>query len=206
MNLPFTGVGKASLRDVQSIIDRSPKGIPFPLLQPINKIDTLLSDEKALVGDWSFYNKQIGTVNEAPYPIRLKAIANKFEKIENRETDSLMTKPFLFILPESERQSIVLKDFTPNQFRFEANTAKAGLVILQQSFYPHWVCSVNNSEKRIEKYNDAFMSVPVNSGKSIVEYRFDPSWIKTMMIFSLLVFILSLIYLALPKFKSTSLS
>ena len=206
MNLPFTGVGKASVKGVQSIIERSPNGIPFPLLQPINKIDTLSTSEKALIGDWSFYNKQIGSVNEAAYPIRLKAIATKFEKIDNGETDSLMTKPFIFALPESERQSIVLKDFTPNQFSFEVNTATPCSVILQQSFYPHWVCSVNNSERKIEKFGDAFMSVPVNSGKSIVVFKFDPTWIKRMMIFSLLIFTLSLILLVFPPSKSTSLS
>jgi uncharacterized membrane protein YfhO len=117
-----------------------------------------------------------------------------------------MTKPFIFALPESERQSIVLKDFTPNQFSFEVNTATPCSVILQQSFYPHWVCSVNNSERKIEKFGDAFMSVPVNSGKSIVVFKFDPTWIKRMMIFSLLIFTLSLILLVFPPSKSTSLS
>ncbi len=206
MNLPFTGVGKASVRDVQNILERFPKGISIPSLQPINKIDTLPSFEKALIGDGSFYNKNIGVIHEAAYPIRLNATANKFQKIESGKSDSLMLKPFLFFLPENEKQSIVWKDFSPNKIAFEVNAAEDALVVLQQSHYPHWICSVNHQEKKIEKFDEAFMCVQVNKGKNLVEFTFNPIRIKAMMIFSLVVFASSLLILAFTHSKSTSLS
>ncbi|MDQ6757660.1 MAG: hypothetical protein M3004_12075, partial [Bacteroidota bacterium] len=53
LNLPFTGVGKASVAEVQHVLNKSPKGIPLPKLQPIIMNDTITPEEKGLIGDWS---------------------------------------------------------------------------------------------------------------------------------------------------------
>ena len=69
MNIPFTGVGKASVREVQKVLNHSPPGIPTPQLRSAFQPT---QEEEALVGDWDWYSKQIAVNSESAYPIALK--------------------------------------------------------------------------------------------------------------------------------------
>lgn len=96
LNLPFTGVGQASVKQVQIVLNKSPKGIPVPLLQPIVMNDTLSKAEESLTGDWSFYNKQIGVTDPAVYPITLKNVKQYLQLLTVDSSTSMMKNNFLF--------------------------------------------------------------------------------------------------------------
>ena len=203
MNIPFTGVGKASVQQVQSILNRSPKGIPVPLLQPINKIDTLSYDEKSLIGDWSFYNKQIGVTHEAAYPIRLKHMANKFDQIDKGVSDSLMNQPFVYLSPLNKSNNISILSFSPNKIIIKTRVSENSTIILQESYYPHWFYTTDKIKNVASDYKGNFMKADINKNCTQVEFSFEPKWIKAMMLFSLIVFLWVIVILILPETKST---
>ena len=204
MNIPFTGVGKASVQQVQRILNRSPKGIPVPLLQPINKIDTISIDEKSLIGDWSFYNKQIGVTHEAAYPIRLKHMAIKFDQIDKGMSDSLMNQPFVYLSPLNKINNISIQSFSPNKIVVNTRVSENSTIIFQESYYPHWFYTIDKIKNVASDYKGTFMKADINKNCTQVAFSFEPKWIKAMMVFSLIVFLLAIVVLILPETKSTS--
>lgn len=189
LNLPFTGVGKASVADVQHVLNKAPKGTPIPPLQPIQKNDTISLEEKGLVGDWSLYNKQIDVIHEVPYPIMLNTISKYFDFIKNNPSSALIKNDFLFIKSEGDNKPIVTS-FTPNKIIFTIHAADSGVVVYQQSFYPHWVYNSGKESKEIQPYSGAFISVPVTRGENKIEISFDSQKVKIAMLISLIIFLL----------------
>ena len=206
MNIPFTGVGKASVHQVQSLLNNSPKGIPVPALQAINKIDTISSESKSLIGDWSFYNKQIGITHEAAYPIRLKHIANKFDRIDKGMSDSLMSLPFLYLSPLNANNSLSVQSFSPNKIIVNTKVAENSTMILQESYYPHWFYTTDKIKSVASDYKGTFIKAAINKNCTQVEFSFEPTWIKAMMLFSLIVFLTAIAIVIIPETKSPSLS
>ena len=206
MNIPFTGVSKASIHQVQSLLNRSPKGIPVPALQAINKIDTISSESKSLIGDWSFYNKQIGVTHEAAYPIRLKHIANKLDRIDKGMSDSLMSLPFLYISPLNANNSLSVQSFSPNKIIVNMKVTENSTMILQESYYPHWFYTTGKIKSVASDYKGTFIKADINKNCTQVEFSFEPTWIKAMMLFSLIAFLLAIVILIIPEAKSPSLS
>ena len=201
LNLPFTGVGKASVAEVQSVLNRSPKGIPIPALQPITNNDTISIRDKGLVGDWSFYNKQIGVTNEASYPIRLNNMRKYFDA-----DPALKLKDKGFLFTESTNTKPVITFFSGNEIRFNLDASDTDKIIYQQAYYPHWLYTNGQEKKEVQQYSIAFMSVPLTKGKNEIEILFDPKRVKAAMVISLVTFCSILILLLLnPKFIRRSL-
>jgi len=61
-----------------------------------------------------------------------------------------------------------------NRVRLEVQTAKAGWLVLADTWYPGWKAFVSGKETPVLKANYAMRSVRVPAGKSIVEFRFEP--------------------------------
>ena len=72
LNIPFTGVGKASVHEVQTVLNKSPKGIIAAPLKPVNMHDTISVYESGLVGNWRFENKKTDNKAFAFYTVELK--------------------------------------------------------------------------------------------------------------------------------------
>lgn len=205
LNLPFTGVGKASVADVQAVLNRSPKGIPIPLLQPVSKNDTISIEEKGLVGDWSFYNKQVGVVSEVPYPIRLNKTKKYFDTIQVTPSLDLRNKNFLFT-PGGNNINSQLTSFTGNKLTSSALSADTALIVFQQAFYPHWFYNNGKEKKEVLQYSNAFISVPLLKGQNQIELTFEPQKVKAGMIVSLVSLLLTVLLLLFdPAFIRRSL-
>ncbi|MEO6489245.1 MAG: hypothetical protein ABIO04_04820 [Ferruginibacter sp.] len=182
-NIPFTGVGKASVAQVQHVLNRSEKGIPIPPLQPVFMNDSLNIDEKALVGDWSMYNKQIGVKEKVPYPIILKNMDAYF----NQRQKKYLEKPFVFIEPTGPEDKLVVNSFSPNKITVSVTSDTSSVLILQQNYYPHWYY-INGSNKRpVDKAGVNFMSAPIRNGK-LVTFSFQPLFVEWMMLLSAVCF------------------
>jgi len=200
-NIPFTGVGKASVAQVQAVLNKSPKGIPVPALQSLLQNDSLPAEEENLVGNWSMYNKQIGTKQKVAYPIALKNMAAYFEKSVAEPGAVFIEKPFLFTT-DTAINNITIKAFSPNTVMLNVNTDTATMIVLKQSFYPHWYYTTTGTEKKaVEHFGINFMSAPIQKPGGGIIFSFEPKRIKYAMLFSLLAFILYCILLMLLRTK-----
>lgn len=185
MNIPFTGVGKASVADVQKVLDKSPPGIPIPSLQPIRLHDTIPSDEKELVGDWSLYSKQIGVGHPVPYPIALNNMKQHFDDSAAREN---LNRPFLYLLPGGTGSTVDIPSFTPNSITAHVQPSVASLLVLQQNHYPHWYYQSGNNHKPVLKFGSGFMAAPVTLEQTNIRFIFEPMLVVWMMLLSAVAF------------------
>jgi len=204
LNLPFTGVGKASVAEVQNVLNKSPKGIPVPTLQPIINNDTITTYETGLVGDWSLYNKQIGAKKEVPYPVKLKSIKVYFDLTRLKPGVTFLNKDFLFS-GEATKPEII--EFSPNHLKFKATVDNnPGGIVYQQVFYPHWFYSDGKEKKPVLKDLFGFMSAPLIKGRNEIELTFQPQKVKAGMMISFVSFLIAVVLLLFnPPFIRRSL-
>ncbi len=190
LNIPFTGAGKASVAKVQSILNQSPKGIPIPILQPINKIDTISPEEKAMIGDWSMYNKQIGARSWVSYPINLNNMDAYFLNAVQQPESSLSEYPFAFIKEADAKNSITIQSFDPNKIVLRVDAEKPGKIVLQQNFYPHWFFQNGSNKTSVDQAGINFMGGTIKSGENNVTFSFEPIAVKRAMLLSVVLFVL----------------
>lgn len=205
MNIPFTGVGKSSVKDVQAVLKKSPQGIPIPPLHPIYENDSLSTEEKGLVGDWSFYSKQIGVLKAAPYPIVLKNMNEYFEKNEWGTALNFLNQPFLFVESGIDNK-VKIDQYSPNKIVATVQCETSSEIILQQNFYPHWYYQNGIDKKPVNGAGISFMSAPAKQGINKVIFSFEPTLVKWMMLFSTICCLLAIIIVIKPLFKRSSLS
>ena len=187
LNIPFTGVGKASVAQVQAILNHSPKGIPAPALQPILQNDSNSTEQRSMIGDWSMYNKQIGVRREVTYPIILKNSRAYFNKDAITGKENHLSKPFIFGA-DSNISSISIQSFSPQAILVNVNSIEASQLILQQNHYLHWYYVNGNEKKAAIAFETSFMSASVSKGKSQILFVFEPNIVQAAMLISLIVF------------------
>lgn len=196
LNIPFTGVGQASVAQVQKVLNQSPHGIPIPKLQRINNNDTISYSDRALVGNWSLYNKQPGTSHEVEYPIRLKNSQHYFDTIQSARSLSLMNKAYVYNTLQNKKLSV--SSFTPNTVKINLENDNADTIVYQQNYYPHWYYYDIGKKEKVLPYSICFMSAPVANGKQLT-FSFEPACIKAGMLISLLAFCAILALLSIKK-------
>ena len=205
LNIPYTGAGKASVSQVQAILNKAPQSITIPVLQPIIHNDSLSTEEMAIVGHWSMYNKQIGVTREVAYPIILKNMRQYFEATEGNHALSYLDKPFLFTT-SVDKDSILIHSFSPNKINVSVIAQAPTQLVVQQNFYPHWYYQNNEAKKPMDKYGINFMSLPVKKGMNNITIAFEPTRIKIAMLLSLIAFLCCCILLFVLSVKRLSLS
>lgn len=203
LNIPFTGVGKASVAQVQSVLNQSPKGIPSPKLIPLINNDKVSANEEALVGNWSLYNKQIGTAKFVPYPIMLKNMMAYFDKDSIINQENHLDKPYIFA-DDTTVTSITVQSFAPQKIDVTVVSNAASQLVLQQNFYPHWYYFNGVEKKAVNQYGINFMSVPVAKGENHISFLFEPAKLKIAMLLSAVVFIICCVLLFLFSIRSPS--
>ncbi|MGN6615714.1 MAG: hypothetical protein ACTHJ5_00940 [Ilyomonas sp.] len=90
--LPVTGIGRVTLKEIQTVYNSFPKGIPIPPLIPIKNIDTFDAKTTGLIGDKTYYNKQIGTLRLTDYPSYFTSTDHYFQSAIKNSIDK---KPLL---------------------------------------------------------------------------------------------------------------
>jgi|GEM_PF-615580 len=201
LNIPFTGAGKVSVAKVQSIINQSPKYIPIPVLQPINKIDTISTEEKAMIGDWSMYNKQIGVRSWVAYPIILNNMWTYFLNGEHYPDSNFLQYPFIFIKNADAKNSITIQSFEPNKIVLQVKADSPGNIVLQQNFYPHWHYQNGTTKTIVDQAGINFMSGKINSGENNIIFSFEPTAVKRAMLLSAVLFVLYCLLLIILMIK-----
>jgi hypothetical protein len=201
LNIPFTGVGKASVAEVQAILNQSPKGIPLPVLQPIKNIDTISAEEKLMIGDWSMYNKQIGVKSEVAYPITLKNMRAYFENNEQHPNNNFLQYPFVFIENVKESSSLYIEKFSPTKIVVHVTADSSSQLILQQNYYPHWFYYIDHEKWEVEKAGINFMSAVAGKGTHTISFSFEPGRVKWAMLLSAILFLVYCVLLCISILK-----
>ena len=199
-NIPYTGAGKASVARVQAALNKAPKGIPIPVLRQIKNIDTINSEEKKMIGDWSMYNKEVGVRREVSYPIALKNARQYFNNIDSFPDNSHLNKPFVFT-NDSFNYTIKIEKFAADKIIVTARADSATQIILQQNYYPHWFYQNGNEKKEVTRTGISFMSAPLVKGNNTVIFSFEPTKVKCAMLLSAFVFIVCCTTLLIPSLK-----
>lgn len=220
-NLPYTGAGTKSPKELQALLNTSPGGIPVPELKPPALNNPGAAGIKAVLGSWTFYNKQPGTIVQAAYPIEFKNEKEIFQK----QIADLKNKPFLFFSPDETAENIHLKKvtdaagfvsatdnkiellaFSPTHIRAKLSVNQPGDIILLYQNYPHWKYSLNGQPVKAEPYLNAFIKINIaKPGVFLADFSFKPAEIKAWMIVSVTAFVLLLIAAAFLPAKNNSL-
>ncbi len=210
LNMPFTGVGKVPVAKIDAIHKQSPRGIPMPKLQALKLHDTIPNADSTLVGDWSFYNKQIGKSKPVLYPVKIMSNYLFYEFLNKDSSITVANDPFLFLASSISKAKITnvhslqqedLQSFSTNKIQLKFTARDSGYLILLQNYYPHWRYTSNTSGNLVKKAGISFIAVPVRKGENNISIYFNPKLIKILFVFStglLLVFII-LIFLPVSK-------
>jgi hypothetical protein len=163
MLLPITGVGKASASQIQSILQKSPKGFPSPLLHVASHISP---EEEYLVSNWSWYDKKINHA-KIDYPSELKTYENF---LNSCDTALIQNKPFIFL--KNGVNAVDLTEFRTNSFVINVRLTTADTLIVLQNYFPGWLATVNNKPASISKYLKTFIAVPLPANAQTVRIHF----------------------------------
>lgn len=68
-----------------------------------------------------------------------------------------------------------MAEYSSNRIRFTVDTSRDGYVIVSNTWYPGWRCSVDGKEAEIMKANYIMWSVWIPQGSHEVEFAFSPS-------------------------------
>ena len=89
----------------------------------------------------------------------------------------------------------------------EAKTKTKGILVLTDSYYPGWKCSVNGSEQKILRVNSCMRGVVINPGLSIVEFKFEPTIFSAgigVNIFALLLFVSGIVFFKMKNHQENT--
>lgn len=199
MNMPYTGVGRSSVANINRIHQKSVRGIPMPPLQPININDTIPRQERILFGEWSFYHKQIGSAKMILYPVKLKNNFLYFNKSKANSSLSISHLPYLFFSDSIQHERLFkiadvspnnIKSFTTNELILNFDSATKQFLVFLQNYYPHWYYQQNNMTKPVLKAGITFMAIPISNEKGTIRIFFKPRLVKFLLIFSAIVLVL----------------
>ncbi|WP_129129822.1 YfhO family protein [Lacibacter luteus] len=201
LHMPFTGVGKVPVARINAIHKQSPYGVPTPKLQPLMLHDTIPNADSALVGDWSFYNKQIGKAKPVLYPVKLKNNYEYYAMLEKDSNISVANFSFVFLSSSIKEDKLNASEFlkqeniqafTMNNLQLSFNAKEDGYLVYLQNYYPHWQYKNNNSTGKVLKAGTGFIAVPVQKGNNNINLYFSWRTLKLLLIFSFMfLFILA---------------
>lgn len=116
-------------------------------------------------------------------------------------TTALLPEPLpAGVMPQAGAQGTVeWVERTPNAFRLRVQSDRPALLMVLDNYYPMWRATVDGNPVDILRANYTFRAIPVPAGQHDVQFRYDPSNLRTPAIVSaLLLTILGILGLGLP--------
>lgn len=169
MLLPITGVGTASVAEVQNIIKKAPKGFPLPMQIGTKKQINLNVRERELIKDWAWYNKRV-ELHEVDYPSRLKSNFNFFN---SSDTNILSEKSFAFFKNQNGNALHHIY-FSPASSIFKLNIQNKDTIIILQNYLKGWEAKKNHHSSPVIKLLTTFIAIPVDKGDTTLSIKFTP--------------------------------
>lgn len=139
------------------------KGQTAPLMNPHALGNAWFVDEVRYVDN---ANEEIAALHEVD-PAKVAVVDKKFsEQIKPMaDIDSLST--------------IQLTSYEPNALKYEVNSAKGGVVVFSEVYYPGWQAYIDGVEAPHGRADYILRAMNVPAGKHVIEFKFDPRSLHT---------------------------
>ena len=161
LNLPYTGVGVTSPREIQSMIQKGKRGLINPSMKNERQILSEYYPTDFYIGNWAYYSKEIAVENEMYYPLILNETRNYFSLPER---PILMGKPFAFFRSAKTGQKINLVTFNYSSFGFLTETTKMDTLVIKQNQIPGWKAFIDGKSVTLIKSFGSLVGVEVPAG------------------------------------------
>ena len=93
--------------------------------------------------------------------------------IDLRSTAVVAKSDFSFLKPGGEG-SVKLTSYGANEARYEIESAKGGMVVFSEVYYPGWTATVDGADTEVGRANYVLRAINVPAGKHEVVFTFDP--------------------------------
>ena len=121
-------------------------------------------------------------VDKVQYVSNANAELDALGKI-NLHTTAVADKKFESTLKTAVRQdslaSVQITSYAPNELHYDVNSAKGGVVVFSEVYYPGWTCTVDGNPVEIGRVNYVLRAINVPAGSHKVVMEFRPQSIKT---------------------------
>ena len=120
---------------------------------------------------------------------KLQYVQNANEELDglskfNPKEVAIVDQKFKSVLGDESKASadstaqVSLLAYEPNALKYELNSAKGGVVVFSEIYYPGWTATLDGEKVEIGRANYVLRAVQVPAGKHHLEMTFSPSSIK----------------------------
>ena len=120
---------------------------------------------------------------------KLQYVQNANEELDglskfNPREVAIVDQKFKSVLGDESKASadstaqVSLLAYEPNALKYELNSAKGGVVVFSEIYYPGWTATLDGEKVEIGRANYVLRAVQVPAGKHHLEMTFSPSSIK----------------------------
>lgn len=99
-------------------------------------------------------------------------------RVNLRNTAIVAKNDFGFLKAGGEG-TVKLTSYGANEARYEVNSAKGGLVVFSEVYYPGWVATIDGQETEVGRANYVLRAINIPAGKHEVVFTFDPQTVRT---------------------------
>ena len=167
--------------DTGKIIQR----VPVPILDTDNVED--VHDKLMYLGS----DLVVETVDNITYALgnawfvdQVKRVANANEELDALKEVSLkeiavvdqrFQKEIAQAIPDDSTRQIKLTAYQPNELKYEVNSAKGGVVVFSEIYYPGWRSLIDGQEVAHGRADYVLRAMQVPAGKHEIVFQFDPT-------------------------------
>lgn len=202
--LPFTFVGKTPAKEINKLINASPKG--YPIAGMDKSIGCNSKDAKENFNTIAlsyFYNKKVGISDVTNSPSFLTSqekflgspllyeyisslpviyLADTVAQLkdttlllpQSKSTIAFMEQPIQQTNTPGPVNNVELIQLSSNRFEIETENSSGSFLVLTQNYHPDWEVWVDGKKGIVNKTNITFMGCYLSAGKHQVIFKFNP--------------------------------
>ncbi len=157
----------------------------FPVLNMLNMKYMIMGGKDnakiPVVNPWAdgnaWFVSQIRYVEDADAEIAgLHQVNPKQTAVVNREFQEVLGTD---ALSADSTALVTLTGYEANQLTYDVESAKGGVVVFSEIFYPGWTCTIDGEKADIARANYVLRAVRMPAGKHSVVLTFDPQTVHT---------------------------
>jgi uncharacterized membrane protein YfhO len=80
------------------------------------------------------------------------------------------------IFPANKKVKVVTTN--NNRIKLKVETPRKSILVLTDTYFPGWKLFVNGQSRKIYRADNAFRAVPLEAGRHVVEFVYDPASFK----------------------------
>jgi hypothetical protein len=212
LELPYTGLGMKSKKEMQAVINTFPKGINKQELVPVDQTRLIQPQDRNEFIMLSSYSKKIGHPDMENYPVQLNSSIDYFS--DSSLTHFINRQAWLFLSSDTtiaaqtnfDSASISVSENGPGKIKCTIHNNGYKYLVLLQNNYPHW--KVRIDDKPVQHFTafKTFIALPVNNGSYTIEFSFNPKPVKIALWINAVLMLLVLLLLTSKRIREKNYS